>query len=88
MKFPIPPKSSPYQNIWIDLDASFLGAVCVPSSCSVSDIREILSSAFGDKNLTFQGKIYCKNEFNKKSEDIIENLEIPMVNWLNLKRVL
>ena len=88
MIIPVPPKISAYQNIWSDLDASFLGAVCVPSLCSVEDVKKVLEATFVDNNLTFGDKIYCKKEFNKKSEDIIENLGIPMLNWLNLKRVL
>ncbi|KAL7013145.1 hypothetical protein ACKWTF_015216 [Chironomus riparius] len=87
MIFPVPPKLSAYQNIWTNLDASFLGAVCVPSSCSVGDVKNVLESMFVDRNLTFGDKIDCKKEFNKKSEDVIENLAISMLNWLNLKRV-
>jgi hypothetical protein len=87
MKIPVPPKISIYQKSWRDLDESFLGAVCLPTSCSVKDVKEMLNLMFRDQNLTFGDAMYCKKEINKKSEDVIENLEIPGLNWLNLKRV-
>ncbi|XP_070510003.1 uncharacterized protein [Chironomus tepperi] len=86
--FLVPPKSLSYQNIWIDLDESFLGSICLPNSCSSVDVKNILELAFGDQNLTFKDVIYCRKEFNRQSDDVIERLELPMLNWLNLPRIL
>jgi len=87
MKIPVPPKITPYQNIWTDLDVSFLGAICLPSSCSNESLQMMLNSIFRDHNLTFGDAMYCRKVINIESEDVIENLEIPGLNWLNLKRL-
>lgn len=87
MKIPVPPKITPYQNIWTDLDASFLGAICLSSSCSNEDVQTMLNLIFRDQDLTFGETMFCKKAVNKKSGDVIENLEIPGLNWLNFKRV-
>ena len=59
----------------------------MPTSCSMEDVKETLKLILRSKNLTL-GQIYCKKDINKKSDDVIERLEIPMMSWLNVKRVL
>ena len=69
LKFRVFPRKSLYQNIWTDLNESFLGAICLPSSCTVDNIKEILKFT----NLTF-GLIHCKVNINKESRDALQSL--------------
>jgi hypothetical protein len=77
---------STYQNIWTDLDASFLGGICLPSSCSTKDVKEILKFSFKDKNLSLGDRIYCKNEINKELE--LKYLNRLNSGWVNNDRAL
>ncbi|KAL7014896.1 hypothetical protein ACKWTF_016180 [Chironomus riparius] len=81
--FPVPPKKSCYQNIFDDVDKSIFEAVCLPSSCSASDVKDVLRFL----NLT-NHQIYCKNHINKKSHFFIQNSQSTILKWLNIKRLM
>ena len=84
----VPPKKSIYQNIWTDLNISFLGAICIPSSCTIEDVRNILKLSFGEGNLTFGDKIHCKWKINEKPKGLFEIFAISNFNFLNFYRIL
>jgi len=63
---PIPPKESFFNPEWTDLDVSFLGAVCLPSSCTSEDVKKITKIALDKKNLRMGQKIYCREKINQK----------------------
>ena len=64
---PVPPTKSLYQSKWIDLDLSFLGAICLPSSCSSNDVKEIFDVILNEQNLTAGHEIICKTGMSEKS---------------------
>lgn len=64
----IPPKQSFFQSEWTNLDVSFLGAVCLPSSCSSTDVKEAVKVVLDEKNLRIGERVYCRDNFNEENE--------------------
>lgn len=61
----VPSSKSFLQDLWINLDESFLGAICLPSSCLVSDVHKILGLLAEDRELVIGNNINCKININE-----------------------
>ena len=81
------PSTSYYQKLWTDLDVSFLGAVCLPSSCDSKNVRDILEFFYKGQNLTFNDKIFCKERKSEKFGIKLDKNNFSILNWWNLKRI-
>ncbi|KAL7015280.1 hypothetical protein ACKWTF_016377 [Chironomus riparius] len=81
------PSSSYYQKLWTDLDVSFLGAVCLPFSCGLQDVREIFENFNEDRNLTLSDKIFCKTRKSEKFGIKLNKNNFSFLNWWNYKRI-
>ena len=81
------PSKSYYQKLWTDLDVSFLGAICLPSSCDLKDVRGIVEKFYEGQNLTFSEKIFCKTRKSEKFGIKLNKNNFSFVNWWNLKRL-
>jgi len=66
---------------------SFLGAVCLPSSCDSKDVRDILEFIYEGQNLTFNDKIFCKERKSEKFGIKLDKTNFSILNWWNLKRI-
>jgi len=84
---PVLPSTSHYQELWTDLDVSFLVSVCLPSSCDSKDAREILEIIYKGQNLTFSDKIFCKMRKGEKFGIKLSKNNFSIINWWNLKRI-
>ncbi|KAL7015277.1 hypothetical protein ACKWTF_016374 [Chironomus riparius] len=81
------PSISYYQKLWTDLDKSFLGALCLPSSCGLRDVREILQKINQGQNLTFSDKIFCKTRKSEKFGIKLNKNNFSFLNWWNFERI-
>ena len=82
---PVDPKETIYQNIWKDLDISFLGAICLPSSCTIEDVQIILDPLLDEKDLRLGQNVHCKVNLNQKLETFFGFQE---TYWMNRQRIL
>jgi len=63
----VPSPKSLYQSKWTDLDVSFLGAICLPTSCTADDVKEIFNVILNRQNLTVGQEILCKTGLGENS---------------------
>ena len=63
----VPSPKSLYQSQWTDLDVSFLGAICLPTSCTADDVKEIFYNIVNGHGLTVGQGIHCKTGLNGES---------------------
>ncbi|KAL7013666.1 hypothetical protein ACKWTF_015515 [Chironomus riparius] len=96
----VPPKQSFLQPEWTNLDESFLGAVCLPSSCTFADVKKVVKVVLHEKNLRIGEKIYCRENINKNvgvnwgrillytsilsATIVLSNLKIARLKFLNI----
>lgn len=85
---PVPPQISYDQDFWIDLDVSFLSAICVPSSCTIENIRKVLNMIVEGQNITINSEIYCRSNLNQKTRKYFRNFDFWILDWINFERIL
>lgn len=72
----------------MDLDVSFLNAVCIPSSCSSSDVLELARMTVESYNLTVGNNINCKKRINAIEKKLFGKIEAGFFDFLNFERIL
>ena len=76
------------QNMWKDLDISFLGGACVPTSCTIEDIKTILSLLVHGYDMKINAQISCKPKMNDRMKHHNGNWIFYIKEWFNNERIM
>ncbi|KAG5680046.1 hypothetical protein PVAND_009577 [Polypedilum vanderplanki] len=63
----VPPKKTPLNKNWNHLDNRFGGAICIPSSCRVQNVKDIMKEVFNGSDFV-QTNDYDQTEFCEQTE--------------------